>query len=163
MLNAPVARQVLMRTGLSLVVLLLLSGCDPGFSYRPQGWQAAEESDYEWFASFGGVKLTTWGLGGLIGARYLSPEFEFHNSTDQPLVLESVDLVAEAGRHSGELPDGGTIEWRTVEPGSTKRIPIGWDFEERPMDLLGPHPSLILTFRLGDEPHQVEITYERME
>jgi hypothetical protein len=146
-----------------LVLLLLLWSCDPGFDYRPRGWQTEDEYNYLWSSSFNGVELRTSGIWGLIGDRNISPEFEIHNGTEQLLSLESAELATDAGRYFGELPDGGAIEWRTVEPGSKGRFPVRWNTDESAIDFLGANPSVILTFRLGDELRQMEITYERIE
>lgn len=163
MFRRPFGHRQLVRPVTILVVLVLLWSCDPGFSYRPQGWQTEVGYDYLWSTSFDGVRITTSGISGLLGDRSISPEFEIHNATDQTLVLESAELTAQAGGYLGNLPDDGALEWRTVEPGSMGRISIGWDFEARPMEVLGEKPRLVLTFRLGAEPHSLEITYRRAE
>ena len=147
--------------GLSILLILLFLACDPSFNYRPKSWQTTEGSQYLYTSEFGEIVLTTSGIGDLVGVRSVSSEFTFINRSKQLLVLKSAELATANGHYLGVLPDTGSLQWRTIEAGTTMHIPVRWIFEKRVIDVLGASPVLTLQLRLGSDPQRIEIVYER--
>jgi len=160
--RAPIVRRLVPAVMLAFISLTLLVGCDPGFRYRPQGWRMVDESGAEWSTSIGDVILTHWGIAGTVGADGMHPEFEIHNRSARPLVLERIELVTPAGRYPGELPENGAIEARTVNAGATDRIGFLWTFSQPVTGALGATPQIVLEFRLEDQRERLVINYERV-
>ena len=145
--------------GLLLAVALSSQACDPGFSYRLDGW-AAQGKSYEWTKSFDdGVKLTTWGIGGLVGSESIISEFEIENKGSATVVLESAGLLVGGHISPARLPGQGEVRWRTVSPGAVKRISLQWSFNESASKAVGSKPKLILTLDQDGEPLTIKIVY----
>lgn len=143
------------------VVLLVVGGCDPGFEYRPVGWERVDR--FEWRTELDGVKVKT-GVGlGLIADRTFGTEFDFENMSTAPVIVEGADLITAERRYAADLPGDGELRWRRVEPSNHGRVHLGWDFENYTTDALGHRPRIVLALRIGEEQHELEIEYERVE
>src|SRR5581483_10466117 len=118
------------------LLMLALSGCDSGFSYRPDGWSERDKST-EWAKVEEGISFVTWGITGLTGSDGIIPEFEISNRTASPVVIESAALLAGTQVYNGELPGKGALLWRTILPGEIKRVAISWSFEGPAWKALG--------------------------
>jgi hypothetical protein len=57
----------------------------------------------------------------------------------------------------------GELRWRSAAPGSTARVPLAWGFDDYAINVLGDRPRIVLDLRIGEEEHQLEIEYERIE
>jgi hypothetical protein len=146
--------------GLIPVLLFLAQGCDPGFSYRPEGWRSR---GYQWVSSFHEVGFTTWGITGILGDESITPEFEISNKGSTPVVLESAELWVDGRALLAHLPGRGEARWRTVAPGAVGRITLLWSFNESAHKVLGSRPKIVLKFQQGARPLEVVITYTRTE
>lgn len=149
------------RTVLVVVSLAILVGCDPGYRYRPRGWSLVEATVATRSATIHGITFTTAGIAGLTGSYGIIPEFDIENPTERTLVLERAELQVAGGSHTGRFPSDGAVAWRSVEPRTSRRITISWEFEQPAIDVLGANPTLLIHFRLGDEQDSVTIVYER--
>lgn len=149
------------KIGSGVALLLLLVGCDPGLSYRPEGWQ--ESGKFKWATTWENVEISTRSLAGLAGSESMSPEFTFTNRTPMPVVLESAVLLAGDASYPGQLPGSGDLRWRTAAPGATQRIAVLWHFDKSVQEVLGPSPKLVLSLSHGGRPQPLEIRYARSE
>lgn len=140
--------------------LLLLCACDPGFEYRPVDWPTAKE-DFVWEKDFSGFKIKISHLAGFWGSQYVMPEFEVTNLSTLPIFLERAELRLGAKTLDGRLPGFGAKQWRTVAPGTSRRISVIWQFEQPTTEVLGKHPFITLTFHVGEVPVPVNILYAR--
>ena len=147
------------RFGLLALALVLLPGCDPGFSYRPQSWES--QGEYEWILSFDELEMTTGSVWGLIGDEDLESAFGVNNGTGEVVVLERAELLTHKGTYLAELPGNGDKQWCTVNPGSSRQLSLYWDLKKSTLDVLGEQPSIILHFRLGGKLRRIEVTYSR--
>ena len=79
--------------------MLLLTGiaCDPGYQYRPVGWKALIQPSGGWSMSYGLIELQTFGISGIIGSQYISPEFAIRNRSTQVFVLEGAKVTSRTG------------------------------------------------------------------
>jgi hypothetical protein len=89
--------------------------------------------------------------------------FELHNSTGRTVSIEDARLVTGAQIFPVRLPGDGELRWRSAAPESVSSIPLYWMFEEYASELLGDRPRIVLDLRIGEERHQLEIMYERVE
>ena len=145
------------------LALLCLGACDPGFSYRPEGWEHTE-NQFEWQRRLEGFEIRTRGLGGLVGSDGLSPELTVTNRSAVPLVLETAELRSGGATYPAHLPGSGEVKWRTVMPGARQRITLFWKFEGRAaFEVLDPKPMVILRFRQGEQPRTLAIQYTKDE
>lgn len=147
----------------SLLVLVLLSACDRGFSFRPAGWTNAGNS--QWTRAFGEIEIRTGGIADLIGVTAILPTFEVINHGRETVLLETAVLAAGGETYPARMPGKGEVEWRTVPPGTTRRISPYWEFGRAALDILEPGPTVVLGFREGSEgqrSRRVEIAFERV-
>jgi hypothetical protein len=141
---------------------VLFGACDPGFTYRPAGWKAVDQQGGKWSTSAGPVDLETYGISGIVGSTYASPEYTVHNRSDRIVILERAELTTRTGRYFATLPSGGAIEARTVKPGTSQRITVFWEFPKAMPEVLGNSFQVALEFSLGQSGDQVRIKYERV-
>jgi len=97
-----------------LRLLLLLFGvvvlaCDPGFVYRPRGWERVES--YEWSTRIDGVEIRTRTYSDLIGSTYFGPEFELTNGTEDTVVIEDARLIVEGRSYPVRFSGEGELRW----------------------------------------------------
>jgi hypothetical protein len=143
------------------VVLLIAVGCDPAFDYEPAG--LSKVGEYQWGTRLDGVELRTRSLGALIGSRDLVPEFEIVNQTSELVAIEGARLITEQESYPADLPGEGEVRWRSAAPNTSARVSLFWEFEDAAVELLGDRPRIVLDLRIGEDRHQLEITYERVE
>lgn len=146
---------------LAAAVLLLAVGCDPAFDYEPAGLNKVGK--YQWGTRLDGVELRTGSLGDLIGSTGLVPEFEVINRTSELVAIEGARLITKQESFAADLPGEGELRWRSAAPGTSARIPLYWEIEGAPVELLGDRPRIVLDLRIGEEEHELEIEYERVE
>lgn len=146
---------------LAFLLALVALACDPAFEYRPEGWD--KTGRYEWRSRIEDFEVRTGLLGDLISSRGLVPEFELVNHSSETLAIEDAYLITQERNYPVKLPGQGELRWRSAAPGSRARITLHWQFEDYAIDVLGDHPRIVLDLRLGDEQHQVEIEYERIQ
>jgi hypothetical protein len=149
-----------------LRLLLLLFGvvvlaCDPGFIYRPRGWERVES--HEWSTRIDGVEIRTGTYSDLISSTYFGPEFELANDAEDTVVIEDARLFIEGRSYPVRFSGAGELRWRSAAPGSTARVPLAWGFDDYAINVLGDRPRIVLDLRIGEEKHQLEIEYERIE
>jgi hypothetical protein len=119
-------------------------GCDKGFSYRPEGWDE-QGNGLIWEKQWPDLKVKTRGLSGLSGSERLSVEFEITNRAKETMVLESVRLITKKNSYPISLASlSDAPSWRTIPPGETRRMPLGWPLEaSEPMsERLGRTPKI---------------------
>jgi hypothetical protein len=143
-------------------MLLGCLGCDASYSYRPEGW-VPQRGGFTWVKNVGRVKLLTWGIGELMGSESITPEFEVTNQSSVPFVVESADLFVGSQAYSAQLPGHGELQWRTVLPGTVRRVALQWSFKESAWKVLGKRAKMILRIRQGVSPLTLEIDYTRIE
>ena len=146
----------------ALTAAIVLTGCDPGYRYRPEGWKVVGQSTALWSTSIGDVILEHGGIGGLTINKDIGPEFEIRNRSRHSFVLERAELVTPGGRQPGKFLTGAVDDVRTVKPGATRRVPVFWDFSQPANEVLGANPQIVLEYRLNNEPGRLVITYERV-
>jgi len=146
---------------LAVVVPLVSTACDPGFEYRPVGWERVGR--HEWRARVEGVEIRTGTYSALISSTYFGPEFDLSNGTEDTVVIEGAHLIVERGSYPARFPGAGELRWRRASAGSSKRNPLAWGFEDSATDELGDRPRILLDVRIGEEQHELEIEYERDE
>lgn len=146
---------------LAAAVLLVTVGCDPAFDYEPAG--LTKVGEHQWRTRLDGVELRTGSLGDLIGSRGLVPEFEIVNRTSELVAVEGARLITEQQSYAADLPGEGELRWRSAAGGTSARIPLHWEFEDTAIELLGDRPRIVLDLRIGEEQHQVEIEYDRVQ
>lgn len=100
---------------------------------------------------------------GLIGDKTFDPEFKIINDTAYPVVIEDAQLLTAERSYPVEFAGDGELRWRSAASGSEARITLGWSFEQYTIKALGERPKIVLSLPLGEEQHQVEIEYERIE
>jgi hypothetical protein len=144
-----------------LLLGVVVLACDPAFDYRPEGLTKVGKN--EWGTRLDGVELRTGTLGDLISSRGLVPEFELINRTSELVAIEGARLITGQESYPVDLPGGGELRWRSAAPGASASISLYWKFEEAAVKLLGDRPRIVLDLRIGEEEHQVEIEYERIE
>lgn len=149
---------------LRLLVLLfgvVVLACDPGFVYRPRGWERVES--YEWSTRIDGVEIRTRTYSDLIGSMYFGPEFELANGAEATVVIEDARLIAEGRSYPVRFSGEGELRWRSAAPGSSARVSLAWGFDDYATNVLGDRPRIVLDLRIGQAEHQLEIEYERIE
>lgn len=146
----------------ALPLLLLSSGCDAGYSYRPDGWSISN-GGHEWTKVDDGVSFLTWGIGGLVGSEDIIPEFEIRNATTTPVIVESAVLLARGKIYDAQLPGKGELQWRTVLPGEVKRITLYWHLEEVALKSMGEKPEIDLRVRRGVKLDTMKIKFSRVD
>src|SRR4029077_14730498 len=119
------------------VVCLSFTACDRSYAYKPEGWRQ-QKKGLEWVLVEGDVKVLTWGINEFLANESISPEFEITNQARMPLVIESATLAVGRQAFGARLPGDGALQWRTVPPGSVKRISLNWTFSEPAWKVLGP-------------------------
>lgn len=146
---------------LCVVVPLVSTACDPGFEYRPVGWERVGRR--EWSASVEGVEIRTGTYSSLISSTYFGPEFDLVNEAEDTVIIEDAELIVRRGSYPVRFSGEGELRWRSAAPGSSERIPLAWGFDDYATDVLGDRPRIVLDLRIGEEQHELEIEYERVE
>jgi hypothetical protein len=150
------------RMFLILISLLLLLGCDRGVRYYPSGWEV-ERGGQGWRKELESAEFSTSGIGGFIGSEGITVEFKVTNKAPVNMVLSSATLQTRNNSYVLDMPAKGEVsaEWRTVLPGATQRITLGWSFpgQEPLPEVLGSTPSIILNFREGSQQNTINIKY----
>jgi hypothetical protein len=144
---------------LGFSVVLALSACDPGYVYRPVGW---EPQGSEWTKYFDGIGLSTLGLWGIVGDTDILPTFDVTNTTDHIFVLQNAELLVEENSYAANIA-GKKAKWRTVEPHSSRSLTIYWEFDDVAVDVLGERPIAVLEFTVAGAARRIEITFTRAE
>ena len=144
-----------------MLLLLIVLACDPGFVYHPRGWERVER--YEWSMRINDIEIRTDIVVGLIGDKSFDPEFKIINNSAERVVIEDAQLLTAERTYPVEFAGNGELRWRSASPGSEARITLGWSFEQYALEVLGDRPKIVLDLRLGEEQHQVEIEYERIQ
>jgi hypothetical protein len=135
---------------LALGLLGLMLACDPGYSFRPEGWH---QDRYGWWSTDRpGFKVRLIAPGNLIGAHSLSPEPEITNTSLEPLTIMRAELESKGSVFEAALPGRGEAQWRTVKAGTTLRVPMSFHFAQPVYEALGPKLTLRVFYRLGDGP-----------
>jgi hypothetical protein len=99
----------------------------------------------------------------LLTSEILTSEFEITNQAVTPLVIESAKLSTEVGVFDAKMPGGGALQWRTIPPGSVKRVFLEWPFEKPTWKVLGPNPIIDLRLRRGNRSSVLRVRYSRVE
>ncbi len=137
---------------------LVLSACDPGFAYTPQG--LTRSIDGLWAADVSGVVLETTGISGLIGSEHVGLELRVTNHGEGTCEVTDADLVVGEKVYGAEFVGGGAPEWRSVAPGLTARISLSWNLDEAAVEALGPGPLVRLkTKNCGAMPPVFDIRF----
>ena len=146
-----------------LVSASLLIACDPGYTYHPEDWQPLEKG-FSWKKSLDGIDVNIYSFGGLVGSRSISLSVRLTNRTNELLVLEGAELIAQDHQaFTAKLPDSGDLRWRSVGPNESGSIELYWDFDQPAMDVLGEQPQVTLYLRQGVQTERVEIKFSREE
>lgn len=143
----------------SLCLAILASGCDPGFYYRPVGWNQVGEARWAW--STGGLDLETGGFLGLDGSSGWSVEVTIRNRSAKQAVVTGAELRTKSGDfQSLPVSDEQTV-YRTVVPGESKRITLSFRFD-RPLKKIVVDPvRLTLHVEFGEEATAIPIELVR--
>jgi len=105
---------------LVLAAVLVTAACDPGISFRPNGWK--EVSPNKWSNTFGDIEVETERIGGLIGSSYVGSEIRIINHSAETLIITKAVLkVHEKEYESRRLPSRG------FNPGELRRLDIAFD------------------------------------
>jgi len=160
---APAARAVPRRAWwrLSLAcALLCVAACDPGFNYRPAGW---EKSAGTWVLEAKGFVIEMAAPGGNVAAKYLSTAMTVRNLGNAAIVFDSCNLTTRGRQYRGSV--GGRrqeLRWRTVGPHATQWIPLTVPFDDALFNVLGESFDLDLRYRLGaDSGRSLRIHFVR--
>ena len=144
--------------GITIALLLcLICGCgDPGYRFLPIGWQPG--SDHTWTRPFGDFELRTSGISGLIGNRSIEPDLRVENSK-LPISVESAQLRTTAESFSADIYSSDRIP----PSKSGYHLPIDFRFEGKRTipEALGQHCEIIVNLKIGEEPRQIKIEYEK--
>lgn len=147
--------------GSTLLLLLgisILGGCDPGFWFRPQGWeekgQGTSVKTVHW------IRFETTAIKGIVGTRHVGADFQVRNGNREPLVLDAAEMWAEGRTFPAQLPDQGTLEWRTVAPEASGKLSMFWSFEKSAEQELGASPTLLLHLRVGEQRLPLAVQYK---
>jgi hypothetical protein len=144
------------------VFFLFLLACDRSYTYSPKGWTPQKEG-LEWVLVEGLTKFRTWGIDKFLTSESIIPEFGITNQAATPLVVESAKLSTGRGDYIAKMPGRGALQWRTIPPGSIKRVPLEWTFEQPAYKVLGPNSIMDLRLRRGNQSSVLRVSYVRIE
>jgi hypothetical protein len=100
--------------------LLCVAACDPGYDYRPVGWQ---RSDRKWTWSDKNLEIRMFPVGSLSASDGLIPEIVVRDLAGRPIVVEGSTLITKRRHYSASIATKD-LRYRTVKPGGTLRMPI---------------------------------------
>jgi hypothetical protein len=147
---------------IALFGLLLIVGCDEGFSYHPDGWNPQGKKG-GWKKEWSDLSIRTWRILGLNGSDAISVEFEITNKTEMTLDLQSAELVAKGRSYFPSLwnGQGKNSSGRTIQPKMVRRLPVKFSLGgQSPVPvILGPRPHIVLSFREGSQSKKISIPY----
>lgn len=127
---------------MSILVVVCVLACDPGFRLYPVGW-AATDGKYEFqLEDPSGLVVETCALSMLEGASYISAEFHFHNSSDQEYSLMEAQLAGREERlvDVQDMP----YEERKLFPGQSALFLFHWNIDLPAKQFLGENPQISL-------------------
>jgi hypothetical protein len=139
----------------SIVMVLVASGCDPGYGYDPvdeNGWPTER-----WSETIDGVRLESQKVWGLLPAYFLYSRLTIQNHSDAKVIVVGGRL--EANGKSLEARDCD-LEDRTVPKGKEKEVSLDWDLshlspEERRN--LWPTITYVWTLRIGQQERVIRV------
>jgi hypothetical protein len=127
--------------------LLSVAACDPGYDYRPVGWQ---RSDRDWIWSDKNLEIRMFPVGSLIASDGLIPEIVVRDLAGRPIVVEGSTLITKRRQYSASIATKD-LRYRTVKPGGTLRMPIFFDFDGPIYKVLDETFQMDLAYRIGQE------------
>ncbi|SRR5258708_955103 len=138
--------------------LLCVAACDPGYDYRPVGWQ---RSDRVWAWSDQNLEIRMFPVGSLIASHGLIPEIVVRDLAGRPIVVEGSTLITKRRQYSASIANKD-LRYRTVKPGGTLRMPFFVDFDGPVYKVLDETFQMDLAYRIGEEqPRTVHIRFVR--
>jgi hypothetical protein len=123
---------------------------------RPIGWEPASKKT--WSKEFSDVRLQTHGLQGLNVDGWVDPDLRVENNK-KSISVESAELRTTTESFSADIYSSDPIP--PNESGS--HLPIEWKFKDKRTvpEVLGQHCEIIVNLKMGEEPRQIKIEYER--
>ena len=104
---------------------LLVTGCDPGYSYTPLN--SSNEPVSSWTTDIEGVNIRIPGFDILVGEGNMLQWITITNNSNSDVVLLNGTLTTKGNSISADLPGEGELKWRTVAPGESVEITCLFD------------------------------------
>ena len=151
--------------------LLPLAGCagttipegvtvgDRSIVLRPAGVERVQEAEWRVVAS--DVELRTGTLTGLTGATWVYPRFRIDNRSQQPLLIDFVELVTGGRTYVGQVIVPEDARRRGTPPGTRNELVFGLHFDRPISEAYGDDAVLTLRLQLGGREEAVASRYER--
>jgi hypothetical protein len=136
----------------------VIDQCD-FYPYRPEGWQRVAGRDLHQWTSPAGIELATEFLEGCDTEEEIETTFYMGNTSEHAIVLAGAELMG-----SGSSPDAHDAVAGTqvsIPSGGSQRLVLRWTVDRLALDFLGSTPSLVLTFRVGEEVVSIPVAYTR--
>ncbi len=135
-----------------LVALFLLTGCDPGYSYRAIN---RERTGERWSQTIEGVEFESRVTTTLIGSRYIMGVLTVSNHSAADVTVIGGTLTTNGTVFTGKLQDGEQAV--LVQKGSTQEVGLDVDLGTPASNVLAP--SIVWTWRvkIGTKEHAVAV------
>ena len=105
---------------------LLITGCDPGYSYTPLDNSNAPVAS--WTTDIDDVNVRIPGFDILVGDGNMLQWITVTNNSKSDVVLLNGTLATKGISISADSPGEGELKWRTVPPGESQEITCLFDF-----------------------------------
>lgn len=147
---------------LVLSLIVVVTGCDPGYSYSPIDENNRPVSKYSTDTS--GLVVTIPGFEILVGSGNMLQWLTVRNNTETEAILVSGVLNTNGKTIPADLPGEGEEKWRMVKPGETAEIVCLFDLSANggtADEVLARTITWDWTFRVGAETRLVKLTMRR--
>jgi len=149
-----------MKRVLHLVVAGMLVGCDPGYTFSPEGWTKGEH--YSFNHTEQNFRLSIATVGGVVGQSYVTVEGRIENLTQAEITFEEPELSSGGVTYKGRYFGPGRPALYTLSSATDQRFAVSFDFTEPLHEALTEQAIFRVGYRVGEGARQeLRITFNR--